>query len=273
MANDQVASRRIQLLTGSITGLGSPVAIVSVGKTLESQMILHRLFPVILIVLCSLTIQLHAATDEELYNKYWAEGDRYSEEGKWDKAAASFTKAIKYYPALPANYGSYVNRANAYSMLGKLDLALKDYNKVLDAFPDKSAKQLGEVYYNRGAAYHRNKKPALAIPDYEKAIAIDSEIKSVHNKLAWLLATCADAKIRDGAKAVKHARIACEQTGHKNPSYLDTLAAAYAESGDFENAILTQKKAIDLETNVEDKADLGTRLVLYEQKKAYHKDE
>lgn len=227
----------------------------------------------ILMLLCSLAIQLSAATNEELYDKYWTEGDRYSAEGKWDKAAASFTKAIRYHPALPANYGSYVNRANAYSMLGKLDLALKDYNKVLDAFPDKSVKELGEVYYNRGAAYHRNKKPALAIPDYEKAIAIDSEIKSVHNKLAWLLATSPDAKIRDGAKAVKHARIACEQTGNMNASYLDTLAAAYAEAGDFENAILTEKKAIELSDDVADKADMGTRLALYEMKMAYHKDE
>lgn len=221
------------------------------------------------IVLIALAVSLRGASDKELYNQHWNEGDKHGQEGNWDKAAESFTKAIRHYPALPGNYGSYVNRANSYSMLGKLDLALEDYQRVLDAFPDKSVTELGEVYYNRGAAYHKNGKPELAISDYEQAISIDTQIKSVHNKLAWLLATSPDEKIRNGKKALIHARIACEQTGNKNPSYLDTLAAAFAETGDFANALLTQKQAIDLETIAKNKADLAIKLEMYEQKLPY----
>jgi tetratricopeptide (TPR) repeat protein len=212
---------------------------------------------------------LYSASNEELYDRYWEEGNQHSEAGRWKEAAEAFSKAIRYYPALPGNYGTYVNRANAYSMQGRLDLALKDYSKVLAAFPDKSVKELGEVYYNRGAAYDRNGKPELAIPDYEKAIAIDSQIRSVHNKLAWILATSADDKIRNGEKAVKHGLIACEQTGNKNGYYLDTLAAAYAESGNFTKAVETQKLALDLMTDPDDKAEVAGRVTLYEQMKPY----
>ena len=186
----------------------------------------------------------YAASDKELYDKNWKEGEAFSEQGKWEKAVVSFTNAIKYFPKLPANYGFYVNRGNAYSMLGKLDLALADYKKALDSFPNKGAMELGEVYYNRGEAYNRNGKPELAILDYEKAITIDGEIKSVHNKLAWLLATNSNDKIRDGKKAVEHALIACKQDDNKNPNHLDTLAAAYAENGDFTNVSAMSRKSV-----------------------------
>ena len=52
--------------------------------------------------------------------------------------------------------------------------------------------------------------------------------------------------------------------------YLDTLAAACAESGDFEAAVKWQTKAIELETNEEDKHGYGTRLTLYQENKPYH---
>ena len=229
-------------------------------------MIKNMIFAFVVIITTS---SLYSATNRELYDKYWDEGAAFSDEGKWDKAVVSFTNAIKYHPKLPDNYGTYVNRANAYSMLGKLDLAIADYKKVIGSFTDKTAKELGEVYYNMGAAYHTNGKPELAIPQYEKAISIDSEIKSVHNKLAWLLATSPDPKIRDGKKAVEHGLIACKQTGNKNPGYLDTLSAAYAENGDFANAVLTKRKAIELLDDVNEKKDYTTRLELYESNKPY----
>jgi len=210
-----------------------------------------------------------SASDKDLYDKYWQEGAAFSDEGKWDKAALSFTKAIQYYPKLPDNYGTYVNRASAYSMLGKLDQALADYNRVIKSFSDQSAKELGEVYYNRGAAYHRNGKPRLALDDYDKCLSIDPDIKSVHNKIAWLRATSPDESIRNGKKAIKHALAACGQTDNKNHSYIDTLAAAYAESGDYDSAVKSIRLAIELAIESDDKMEYGSRLVLYEKKQPY----
>ena len=91
-----------------------------------------------------------------------------------------------------------------------------------------------------------------------------------HNTRAWLLATCRDAKLRDGKKAVESATKACEITNWKQASFLDTLAAALAETGDFEHAVQRQNEAIDLSTTEQDKTAYQTRLALYLERKPYH---
>jgi tetratricopeptide (TPR) repeat protein len=94
----------------------------------------------------------------------------------------------------------------------------------------------------------------------------------IRNTLAWLLATCSDASVRNGKQAVEIARNACDLTKWGDWRYLDTLAAAYAETGDFESAIKFQKLAINLQNLVtnEDPNGLKPRLDLYQQQKPYH---
>ena len=87
--------------------------------------------------------------------------------------------------------------------------------------------------------------------------------------MAWELATCPHAKLRDGNCAIESATKACELTGWKNAYPIDTLAAAHAEAGDFDAAVRSQNRAIELMTDEKKKDGLRKCLELYQQKKPY----
>jgi tetratricopeptide (TPR) repeat protein len=120
--------------------------------------------------------------------------------------------------------------------------------------------------------------------DYTKALAEYAEATRLNpdhvlscNNLAWLLATCPDANVRNGEKAIKYAKKACELSEWKVPPYLDTLAAAYAEAGDFDNAVKWQNRFLEsdyLKSNLsKDTLDKARqRLSIYEQKKPNHEE-
>lgn len=89
------------------------------------------------------------------------------------------------------------------------------------------------------------------------------------NVLAWMLATCGDASLRNGVEAIKLAEKAVSVTSRTNAAYLDTLAAARAETGDFTGAVRTQKEALKLATTKAERAEFGSRLRLYETNTPY----
>jgi hypothetical protein len=90
--------------------------------------------------------------------------------------------------------------------------------------------------------------------------------------LAWIRATSADAKYRDGKEAVALAKKACDLTSWKDPEYINTLAAAHAEAGDFDQAVMYQRRVLLFRLEPEFFAGARQRFHLYEQKKAYHEE-
>ena len=85
-----------------------------------------------------------------------------------------------------------------------------------------------------------------AIKQWETSLQIDSNDGNALNNLAWVLATYPEETVRNGKRAVELASKAAALPGGESPFVLRTLAAAYAEAGDFSNAVSTAQRALDL---------------------------
>ena len=106
--------------------------------------------------------------------------------------------------------------------------------------------------------------------DLEKALELQPDDAGVLNNLAWLLATSPDDAIRDGKRAIELARKACEETQWKQPHIISTLAAGYAETGDFAEARKFSKQAVESEgSSPEVKTQLQGELASYEAEKPW----
>ena len=182
--------------------------------------------------------------------------------GQTAEALKDYAEAIRLKPDSP-NW--YANRGVIQLASKKPDEAIVDFTASLDLAPDSEF-----AYRNRAAAYARKKNWAKAVADYARAAEVNPESALNLNQLAWTLATAPDDKVRDGKRAVEAAKKACELTGHKNGGYLDTLAAAYAELGQFDQAVEWQEKALKAgDLPIRDQDGARKRLELYKQKKAY----
>ncbi len=141
--------------------------------------------------------------------------------------------------------------------------AIDVYNKVLeaDANNELAIQARGDAYLNIG-------KHSQAVEDYNKALSLDPESDHVLNNLAWVLSTSPDDDVRDGQRAIELATKAAELTEFKESHILSTLAAGYAETGDFEKAREWSAKAVELADD-DSKADLTAELESYKQDKPW----
>jgi serine/threonine-protein kinase len=149
-------------------------------------------------------------------------------------------------------------RGNARRTLGDLDGALADYDEAVKRAPGAAL-----PHALRAGIHYARQQYGLALRDHMEALKRDPRSASAFNQLAWIWATCPDPDVRDGDRARECATRACELTEWGEPGFLDTLAAAYAECGEFDDAVKWQQKAIDLLTDPTRRADYRTRLELF----------
>jgi uncharacterized protein (TIGR03067 family) len=154
---------------------------------------------------------------------------------------------------------------------GQYDKAIADFDESIRVDPKCS-----RAYYYRGVVWDDKGQYEKAIADYNQALRLDPNAFDIYGAVAWLQATCPDAKYRDGRKAVDNASKACELTCGKSCWYIEALAAAYAESGEFEKARQWEEKAIGSPMPIgsvsdDDKQAMRSRLELYRQGKPYHR--
>jgi tetratricopeptide (TPR) repeat protein len=180
----------------------------------------------------------------------------------YDKALADLDAAIRlgYRDAM-----AYLDRGEVRLCRGELDPALADLDEAIRRDP-----WLATAHVHRATVRVKKGEPDKALADLDAAIRIDPRNGSAYDRLAWLRATCPDPRYRDGQRAVEAARRACELLHGREPRELETLAAAYAQAGDFNAAVQWQTRAIAMLSDPGAKSLGESRLKLYQARKPYH---
>jgi tetratricopeptide (TPR) repeat protein len=171
--------------------------------------------------------------------------------GQSDEAIVHLEKAIKLQPYYA---DAYYNRGSVLFAKGSIDEAIADWEKTLQIQPSYA-----DAHTALGNALLRKGSLREAITHYEQALVLAPEDPHCRNNIAWVLATSSDASIRDGAKAIDLADVAVALSGGREPRFLRTLAAAYAESGRFSEALAAAQQAAAI-ARMQGKTDLTNRL-------------
>ena len=130
---------------------------------------------------------------------------------------------------------------NAYLKTGRKNLARGEYVRVAQLPVQADAEYALRAYAEFAIGQYK-----AAASDWRAAGQRLSNDWGTLNEAAWFEATCPDAAVRDGQAAVRDASRACEGTHWKDGGFIDTLAAAYAETGDFAHAVQYGKRAVSL---------------------------
>jgi tetratricopeptide (TPR) repeat protein len=160
------------------------------------------------------------------------------QKGKVDEAIARYQMALQINP----------DDAEAHNSLGiillqkgKVDDAIAHYQIALQINPD-----FAQGNFDLGAALLQKGETVEALARFQKAVQLAPDDPRSLDSMAWLLATLPQASLRNGDKAVQLSQRANHLTGGKNPALLRTLAAAFAEAGEFTEAKRIVQQAIDL---------------------------
>jgi tetratricopeptide (TPR) repeat protein len=183
----------------------------------------------------------------------------------WQDSVSLFEHAID---VTGRNYSAEFSLGNALADKGRLADAMKHWEAALEIVP-----VLPEVQCRIASALGQKGDFAGAIARYRLALESNPNLHEALNNLAWMLATCPDASLRNGVEAVKLALQACELTRYERPIMIGTLAAAYAEAGRFDEAVATARRAIATARadNEPDLAESNTKLLEeYQAKHAHH---
>jgi tetratricopeptide (TPR) repeat protein len=198
--------------------------------------------------------------------------EAYYAADKLDEALADVESVLQEHPTLAVAHGL---RAQVLASKDRLPEAIEEMAAVADSLPmqpeyrmqlalyylqNKQPRKAIESYSevlaldgdhflalrSRGDAYLNIGEHESAVADFAKALSLEPEDSPLLNNYAWVLATSPDDGVRDGQRAIELAKKACDITKYEQPHILSTLAAAYAETGDFDKARKWSRKAVDL---------------------------
>jgi tetratricopeptide (TPR) repeat protein len=187
-------------------------------------------------------------------------GGVWSDLGDTTKALADLDEAIRLDPASGV---SWSNRGLVRARRGDLDGALADCEEAVRLTPTDAV-----ALNNRGWVQRLRRQYAAAVADYEAAIKCDPKHPNAYKNLAWLRATCEEEHYRDGRLAVELATNAWELAGDANPAWVEIVAAAHAQVGDFDAAVEWQERWRE-RCPSEQRAAQAERVTTYRAGRAY----
>lgn len=161
-----------------------------------------------------------------------------SRTGRLEEARQCYLNALRLTPDFP---DARLNLGFLLAHEGDVTEAVRQWTLTLKVAPRSHL-----AHYYLGCAYLQMDQPVKAAAHLRGSVRWRPDFSLAKHKLAWLLATSPNEDVRDGQKAVCLAEDACRATGYRSAAALDVLAAAYAETGDFERAGQTARRALDV---------------------------
>ena len=168
-------------------------------------------------------------------------GNELLQKGLVDEAIVQFQQALELAPTDRIIHNDY---GNALLRKGRVDEAIVQFQKALDSGVEDA--YAPTIHYNLGNALRQKNLLSEAVAQYREALKRAPRLVAAQDNLAWTLATAPDASLRNGSQALELATQANQLSGGRDPVILRTLAAAYAENGQFSKAFESAKSALDL---------------------------
>jgi tetratricopeptide (TPR) repeat protein len=214
-------------------------------------------------------LEIHPNRVEASYNSQTAArfnlGAIYAGQARWPEAEAQFREILRGEP----------DHTRAHEALGSVLMAEGRAGEASDECRTVTRLEPGnaKAWQELGMTLSRQGRGEEALKACREALRLSPDSPAALNDLGWLLATLPDAKLRDGAEALRLAQRACDLTQRQEPLCLATLDAAYAETGQFPKAIESAeetKKTALANRRADLAAEADKRRKLYRDGKPYH---
>jgi tetratricopeptide (TPR) repeat protein len=193
-------------------------------------------------------------------NTWFNRAELYADRGDYARAIGDYAEAVRLAPKEPE---FYTGRGEAYARMGRVREAMQDLSAAIRLDPENA-----EALVSRAEIYLASRDWGRAASDYRDAIQLNDRLGRAYQGAAWIMATCPDERYRNDELALSTAQKALELDGDTDPRYIETLAAAYANAGQYDSAAAILQTYLNrMPQNYQ--AGAQSRIQLYKSQRPY----